>query len=399
MDRSTRPPPLKLVSNYHNFSYPRLLTGDCASPCATSIATTTSSCQSSPASPLLVDRSSVGSEASAPDLVHDGSDDSDVSPDDDYQSHVLSPCLWDSSAWVPSKSATPADGAPHQKIHFPALLPMPCASSFANRRRSKSLSGCPTLAAWPLPNTGPRDRKAAADYTMASRSRPTYSAFPKPMLPKIVTTLPPRIASLSPELVTEPVSPPLRSADHAVVPRIRHVVSTESQFPPPSKPSIKAVPKSNESLASLPTFTRCPSSPGLVQMALRQPQVSAPMPLTGDNANASSLASPYDPEVMCRAPRVCQSIAHIGPPRPAPRPEPQFCSFFDYDSDSDCPSDDEQERSFFRFHRRFDSQGRRRSAKVLSPAVESPAHPPKHEAPVHKRQTHVLGRMLGRRSR
>ncbi|PHH72201.1 hypothetical protein CDD82_6127 [Ophiocordyceps australis] len=399
MDRSTRPPPLKLVSNYHNFSYPRLLTADCASPTATPTTAPSPSCHPSPTGLVLVDRSSVGSEASAPDLVHDGSDDSDISPDDDYQSHVLEPCLWHSTTWLPTKADAPATGASPQKIHFPTLLPIPCPPSIATRRRSKSLSGCPTLAAWPLPNTGPRDRKAAADYTMASKARPTYSAFPKPLLPKIVTTLPPRIASLSPQLVTEPTSPPIRSADHAVVPRIRHVMSTESQFPPPSKPSIEAVPKSHHSLVSLPTMTRCPSSPALAQVALRQPQVEPPMPLTADNANVSGLASPYDPAVMCRAPHVCKSIAHIGPPRPAPLPEPQYCSFFDYDTDSDCPSDGEQERSFFRFNRRFDSQGRRRYAKNSPSTVEPPTHSSKHEAPINKRQTHVLGRMLGRRSR
>ncbi|PFH57198.1 hypothetical protein XA68_15394 [Ophiocordyceps unilateralis] len=115
-----------------------------------------------------------------------------------------------------------------------------------------------------------------------------------------------------------------------------------------------------------------------------------------------------------RAPRHHKSMAHFPPPPPPPPPpEPQ--SVFESDSDD---SDSDHPRSFFRFHRRNDSDSRR-SAKPPptpdgGPPVRSsrPQTAPsladltsnsrlvKQEPQRRKRQGHdVFGRMLGRRSR
>lgn len=416
MEPSGKMAALTLVAKHHpvvaNYSY---LRHDASAP---------ASAMSSSAG-WYSDRSSLGSQvSSAPGLIDDRTD-SELSVDD-YQYHAHTTELWD-SFWQPT-SLPDDEPAMHPKKQYPALIPSPRSG----RRRRRPASPAAS-APWPLPDGSPRDRsrKPAATYTLCppAKSSPTYSAFPKPLPPPKESPPPlPRGRGSSPK----PSRP--RPPGEVVIPCIRLVHPCTSQpaaksptathmmdyrFPAPS-PAMHLPPPS-------PASNWCPPSP-VAQRRSRCPDEPFIRPRTaGGHAHSSSASSAsasialeqVQPRVMpSRAPRHCKSMAHLA--RPVPEPEPQ--SVFEYDSDSDS----DHGRSFFRFHRRNESDGRRSTKAIPSEAAPAPQvsrrprrqtapsvseppllppHPPnrlsKQEPPPRrKRQGHdVFGRMLGRRSR
>lgn len=389
MERSSNLADLTRVSKYHpvaNYSYPR--NGNAAPYSARS-------------SLSRSDRSSLGSEGSAPGLIDDRTD-SEVSVDDDYQYHAHMAELWD-SFWQSGARGKTEEPLMHPRKQYPALIPSPGS----RRRRQPILND--QCAGWPLPDGSPRERnrKPAAAYATSARPTATYSAFPKP------TVLPPRTTSLIPARVSRsgpsstPCRPP-RPSDELLTPCIRQ---------PAMVPAIIA--PDNPSPLS-PTRDRRPSSP-FVQRASRSLDEGPTRPLAAkaEICAAASRSSTHLPlsgtqTPTARPPRHCKSMAHLAPPLPPPQsqPAPEPHSVFEYD---DSESEAEHRRSFFRFHKRSDSDNRR-SSKPAAPepnvlrhrrnrALTAPSSPMRQQAErlckqEPKRQGHdVFGRMLGRRSR
>ncbi|XP_044721458.1 uncharacterized protein HRG_04373 [Hirsutella rhossiliensis] len=407
MELSSKLADLTLVSKYHpvaNYSYPR---NDTSAP-SSAVSSSSTGCYS--------DRSSLGSQASsAPGLIDDRTD-SEVSVDDDYQYHAHTTELWD-SFWQPAKMM---DHEPnmHPKKQYPALVPSPRAN---RRRRHPDATEGP--AAWPLPDGSPRDRsrKPAATYTPSpkiSRPQGTTSPAPAPAPRRASSPKPSRPPRPPGELITpciRVVTPCARQPAMAPATAYEHAMMTY-RFPPAS-PTMNLPPPS-------PTMNWYPPSPvaqrdsGFLDEPFARPRTAAGHAYSSSAASSAStniaLEQAYQHPRPARAPRHCKSIAHLA--RPVPEPEPH--SVFEYDSDSDS----EHGRSFFRFHRRNDSdsrrstkapapealpsQARRRPRPQTAPSVPEPqGQPPsrlgKQEPPPRrKRQGHdVFGRMLGRRSR
>ncbi|KJZ74804.1 hypothetical protein HIM_05713 [Hirsutella minnesotensis 3608] len=409
MEVSNKLVDLTLVSKYHpvaNYSYPR---------------NDSLAAHHDKYSPTIdrSDRSSFGSQASAPGLIDDRTD-SEVSVDDDYQYHTHTAELWD-SFWqpgMPGKAMVDDGSSLHPKKHYPALIPSPRGKS--RRRQPEPID---TAAAWPLPDGSPRDRsrKPAAAYSSPPKpkSSPTYSAFPKSQ---------PSAAPISPLLARasrqqcspRPVRPP-RPADEIITPCIRVVTScTRRPVMAPSS-AYDPSPMTYRFPPISPTTKWLPPSPVaerefvFSERTSSRPRTAHGHAYTSSDASVSSahlaLEQPFQPP-QARIPRHCKSIAHLVPPAPEPQPH----SVFEYDSDSDG----DHGRSFFRFHKRNDSDGRRSTkstpvepvppqiSRRPLPQISPPAPEPllanrlsKSEAPTRwKRQGHdVFGRMLGRRSR
>ncbi|EQL03006.1 hypothetical protein OCS_01274 [Ophiocordyceps sinensis CO18] len=404
MDVSSKLADLTLVSKYHpvaNYSYPR---HDSSAP--NSAISSSTGCYS--------DRSSLGSQASDPGLIDDRTD-SEGSVDDDYQYHAHTTELWD-SFWQPAKMLD-HELTMHPKKQYPALIPSPSAS-----RRRRQLDATEAPVAWPLPDGSPRDkcRKPAATYTASpkSTSSPTYSAFPKPPTPtaRLWRTASPAQGTTSSGTTSSTVPAPTRRRG-----------SSPKPLRPPRPPGEIITP-------CIRVVTPCarqdrwyPQSPlaqrdsGFLDEPFARPRTAGGHSYSSSAASSASanvaLEQRYQHSKFTRAPRQCKSIAHLT--RPVPEPEPEPHSVFEYDSDSDS----EHGRSFFRFHRRNDSdsrrstkapateappsQARRRPRPQTAPSVPEPqeARPSsrlcKQEPPPRrKRQGHdVFGRMLGRRSR
>ncbi|PNY27199.1 Uncharacterized protein TCAP_02888 [Tolypocladium capitatum] len=382
MERSSNLAPLSLVSKYYpvaNYSYPR---NDIIAPYSA-----TSSLGKSN------DRTSLGSQGSAPGLVDDRTD-SEVSVDDDYQYHTHTAELWD-SFWQPGERGEMMEEPPmHPRKQYPALITSP------RKRRQTVLND--EWTAWPLldGSSRERNRKPAA----------TYAASPKPKS----TMPPPRTTSMIPARTSRsgpgptPCRPP-RPSDELLTLCIQQPVVV---------PAILATPDHLPPLT--PTMDWRPSSP-FIQRASKSPGKGSTRPLTANaDVYAAALRSSNHLPLSCpqtptsRAPRRYKSIAHLAPPPPQshPEPEPEPHSVFEYD---DTESEGEHGRSFFRFHKRSDSDDR--SSKPAAPepntqirhhhkhALTSPVRlrpdrPCKQETLGRKRQGHdVFGRMLGRRSR
>lgn len=432
MDVSSKLADLTLVSKYHpvaNYSYPR---HDSSAP--NSAISSSTGCYS--------DRSSLGSQASDPGLIDDRTD-SEGSVDDDYQYHAHTTELWD-SFWQPAKMLD-HELTMHPKKQYPALIPSPSAS-----RRRRQLDATEAPVAWPLPDGSPLDkcRKPAATYTASpkSTSSPTYSAFPKPPTPtaRLWRTASPAQGTTSSTVPAptrrrgsspKPLRPP-RPPGEIITPCIRVVTPCARQptvvsatayehamktyrFPPASP--VTNLPSPSPTMSWYPQSPLAQRDSGFLDEPFARPRTAGGHSYSSSAASSASanvaLEQPYQHSKFTRAPRQCKSIAHLT--RPVPEPEPEPHSVFEYDSDSDS----EHGRSFFRFHRRNDSdsrrptkapateappsQARRRPRPQTAPSVPEPqeARPSsrlcKQEPPPRrKRQGHdVFGRMLGRRSR
>ena len=315
--------------------------------------------------------------------------------------------LWD-SFWQSASRGKVEEPLVHPRKQYPALIPSPrnlrVRQPASNRQNS----------AWPLPDGSPRERnrKPAATYAASPKPTPTYSPFPKP------TMLPPRTTSMTPVRASRagsnstPSRPP-RPANALLTPCLRQhglipAIVTPDSLPLPS-----------------PTMDWRPSSP-FVQRASRsldegstRPMVAKAEMYTAASASSTHLPLPGAEKPADRAPRHYKSFAHLAPPRlplphpaPQPQPEPEPHSVFE---DDDSESEGGHGRSFFRFHKRYESDNRRTSKPVTpepntirprrkraltapsSPMRQQPDRPCMQET---KRQGHdVFGRMLGRRSR
>lgn len=363
MDRSSKLADLTLVSKYYpvaNYSYPR------NEALVHEIVGT-----------VPKDRSSLGSEGSAPGLIDDRTD-SEVSLDDDYQYHAHAAEIWD-SFWQPGQEKFEKPRI-HPRKQYPALIPSP-------QHRTRQQGACePTSPAWPLPEnpTIRRHRRPAA----------TYSPFPKPL------TLPPRSTSTTPSWTnSRPPSGKLSASLHSkndsrssylrpLTPA--NLASSATEF---KRETIKSIaPSSNYPVTPLETRPSTslgvrPASSETPALYSRATTSSTDLPMHDINHTP---ASSYFP--------------HLAPPEPEPH------SVFE-DDDSESES---QGRSFFRFHKRNESDTRR-AAKAAESTVRrrrtrastAPSSPAKQQpersktpTPARKRPGgEVLSRMLGRRSR
>lgn len=416
MEPSSKLADLTLVAKYHpvaNYSYPRNETWTPAS----AVSSSSTGCYS--------DRSSLASQASStPGLIDDRTD-SEVSVDDDYQYHAHTTELWDSFWHQPAKVMDHM----HPRKRYPALIPSPRAN---RRRRNSDATHAP--AAWPLPEPSPRDRsrKPAATYTVSPKMKsPTYSAFPKPPPTQSRASTSPAPAVPRRRPSSPKPSRPHRPPGEIITPCIRVVTPCARQpdMSPASSPYQHAMmtyrfPPASPTMnlpSPSPTTNWSPGAPrdsGFLDGHYSRPRTAAGHGYSSSAASSVSanvaLEQAYQYYKPARDPRHCKSIANLA--NPVPEPEPH--SVFEYDSDSDS----EHGRSFFRFHRRNDSDGRR-STKTAAPEAPpsqarrrtrpqtAPSEPePQHQVagqackqeppPRRKRQGHdVFGRMLGRRSR
>ncbi|RDA91199.1 hypothetical protein CP533_4838 [Ophiocordyceps camponoti-saundersi (nom. inval.)] len=348
-----------------------------------------------------------------PFLIDD--DEASVDADDDYRYHAHAAELWD-SFWQRTEEAsitmqllhqqrptttttsastrhpvplTPLPPLPPPRKKYPALISSPRRSAAAHQPYSTTTTT--TTSSWPLADS--RSRKPAASYLQsASPPSPVYSIFPRS---------PPQ-PGFSPVSAPVKVCPPRKPWEEVVTPCIRVVTPSSSTFSPAQVYKPPPTPTTNWH----PFPPRSSSS------------------IDANNRPRTSHGTPSSPnphqQARHREPRHHKSVANFPPPpRPAPPPppprlEPEPQSVFESDSDDD--SESEHGRSFFRFHRRNDSDARR-SAKP--PPV--PTSPAKSSRPMtapsladitnsnnssrlakqqRKRQGHdVFGRMLGRRSR
>ncbi|KAM5346751.1 hypothetical protein ACJ41O_009756 [Fusarium nematophilum] len=365
MERSSKLADLKLVSKYYpvtNYSYPQQ----------------PERLSQHGRGHFSKDRASLGSEGSAPGLIDDRTD-SEVSLDDDYQYHAHAAELWD-SFWLPSKT----DQQQLQpRKQYPALIPSP-------QQRLKQAAEERRIPAWPLPESPrPRNRKAAA----------TYSPFPKPL------PLPPRTTSLVPSwqcsrtTKEKPQRPPRPDDDVYATRSLQNspLVAHFATSPDPYKTSFSrsVTPKGHRPTTSLeirlttPTETESSIYPPPIHstshLPLSKPLPPAPLLLT---KKSLPCLRPLPPEPQPEAePK----------PKPEPEPEPQLHSVFEYD-DSDTESEGGHGYSFFRFHGRSGSYGRRgskASSTTQTPRASVTAPP----SPRKRSGGDMIGRMLGRRSR
>ncbi|KAM0256438.1 hypothetical protein ACHAQJ_004963 [Trichoderma viride] len=436
MERSSKLAPLTLVSKYYpvaNYSYPR--SEGAPTPCNSrrpsndeskdnNIKRASSSLDYFQPSPL---------SSSPPGLIDDRTD-SEASADvDDFGYHAHADELWDSfwksghhhilalddykkkatatATAIPAMtavSAAPSCCIPPKvpEKDYPALIPSPQYS----RRRPQGPRSQGSHA-WPL-----SDQRQSSQLR---RPSPTYSAFPK-----IVTIPSPPCTrqSSSSQLSTTPCSENgLSTMD---TPQQAPVTSHHHR---PGSPHPRAF-----SPASLKAFQRPATSSGSrptspIDYPYPSPPPTAPLPsLPPLCPRASSHPTPRSSN-LCQPPnqtiiRPYKSTTQLRPP-----PEPLPVSVFEYDTDSDCDDDDSSTTdsptlSFFRFHRRSQSPNnndsiltrRRGSASKTAAAQQSfvdAATVAKERRKRRKRtntmdslplvmkQSDVLSRMLGRRSR
>ncbi|KAH7175452.1 hypothetical protein EDB81DRAFT_874300 [Dactylonectria macrodidyma] len=423
MERSSKLADLKLVSKYYpvaNYSYPQ---PDRRSHNGQSHSRTSNH---------FSNRASLGSDGSDPGLIDDRTD-SEVSLDDDYQYHTHATELWD-SFWKPGTESKNLELELLPRKQYPALIPSP------QQRRNLGLEDR-RIPAWPLPEgPGPRGRK-----TMA-----TYSPFPK-LIP-----LPPRTSSIAPSWqcsrpMQKPQRPPhpdekalvietpqphfmptrveiIEPLDEEVVERAQNDVDEQPQEGAIRCTEIEiAQPSSQQSSPDLAHFATSPDFyPGNFSRPVT-PSDHRPTLLASRSTSslekrlsiystasqsATNLAIPDSrPASQVMAPK--KSVPCLRSMRQGSDPEPKLLSVFEYDdSDSETVS---HGLSFFRFHRRGSSDGRRSlkssdaghrhrrsnaSTAPSSPSRDRPDRLSKSEAPGRKRPGgDVIGRMLGRRSR
>lgn len=357
MEQNNKLAEIKLVSKYYpvgNYSYPRKDDGTLLCTIRT-----------------VKDRTSLGSEGSAPGLIDDRSD-SEVSQEDDYQYHANTSELWD-SFWHPGREDV-KDNAPAlpPKKQYPALIPSPQH----RRQRSGVSDGCQSPS-WPLPDALPleRTRKAAA----------TYSPFPTPR--PAASRQQPRKAKSK----TAPQRPP----------RPDHLLLTPCIEQPASVP-ITFV--SSKDTRTGDNIQRPKTSAGHDIDSPRLTKSLDGRPPSMERRRSSTHLRPSSATAKQRGPRSHKSTSHLA----GRRPEPQ--SFFDFDDSDSEESPTSNSKSFFRFHKRTDSDSRhsdkseaasskklRHRADTLPASHADASNDQSHSG--KKRQADVFGRMLGRLSR
>lgn len=362
MDHTNKLAEIKLVSKYYpvgnysvgNYSYPRKDDGTLLCTIRT-----------------VKDRTSLGSEASAPGLIDDRSD-SEVSQEDDYQYHANTTELWD-SFWRPEQEDTKEVAATATpKKQYPALIPSP-----QHRRQRSEVSDGGQSPSWPLPDTLPleRTRKAAA----------TYSPFPTPR------PAAPRQQPRKSKSKTAPQRPP----------RPDHLLLTPCIEQPASVP-ITFV--SSKDIYTAENIQRPKTAAGHHIDSPRLTKSLDGRPPSMERRRSSTQLRPSSAAAKQRGPRSYKSTSHLA----GRRPEPQ--SFFDFDDSDSEESPTSNSKSFFRFHKRADSDSRHSdkpepaSSKKLRHRADT--LPASHvdasndqSQPGKKRQADVFGRMLGRLSR
>lgn len=389
---------LALVSKYYpvaNYSYPR----------KGSTSTTSTSCYNNSrcsSNASTRGRESLGSEGSAPGLIEDRTD-SEVSMDDDYQYHAHTAELWD-SFWPPHRASFKRSGEttllPNKQ--YPALIPSP-------HRKKPSLSrGEKEPPAWPLPNRSSpppqsRTRKAAA----------TYSAFPKPAFPPPSRNLQPVPIRNGQLLQKRPSTScgtsykpqrPRRPAETLLTPCIQHPV-----FVPVSCAMSDFTVQKDKDLSPIsPTDCHRPRT-----SYDHGPRKSLDQGCSNRRSNctiysvishsATHLPVPEIRPSPARAPRHFKSLATLSPSQ-----EPH--SVFEDDSDSE----EEHSRKFFSFHKRSDSDHKRRRnrsnttphQRLVTTALEHDTPSKDESRPMSATSSHqkrhghdMFGRLLGRRSR
>ncbi|KAL7947278.1 hypothetical protein V8C42DRAFT_317312 [Trichoderma barbatum] len=411
MERTSRLAQLTLVSKYYpvaNYSYPR----------SEGARTPYNSRRSSNESEDK--RSSLGSQASPlsppPGLIDDRTDSEASADDDDIRYRAHGDELWDSflesglhihsnrkKRVVAMTSVVAPNCAPPIVPHkdYPALIPSPQQV----RRRPVPQGPRSQDNHWPLSDNQPR------------RPSPTYSAFPKIVsVPSGTCSRQSSSSQLSTSSATDTSCP-----QHAPPLPPRPVVSHQR----PSSPHPRAFSPASFMVFHRPTSSNSsrPTTPLDYHYPPPSPPPTAPLPALPPLCSRSPHSS-----LVCLDPALAQTLrpykstTHL---RPRPPPEPLPRSVFEYDTDSDCDNDDNESSStgsptlsFFRFHRRSQSPNtadgiinRRRGSATKTSVQQSfvDAATVAKDRRRRKRtntmdslvgkQSDVLSRMLGRRSR
>ncbi|KAL7913433.1 hypothetical protein GGI35DRAFT_437402 [Trichoderma velutinum] len=427
MERTSKLAQLTLVSKYYpvaNYSYPR----------SEGARTPYNSRRSSNESEDK--RTSLGSQASAiasplspppPSLIDDRTDSEASADDDDIRYHAHGDELWDSflesglyihdnrtrRAAVMASVATP-DCVPPMvpQKDYPALIPSP----HQVRRRPLPQGHRSQECSWPLSDTQPR------------RPSPTYSAFPKIVsIPSGRCSRQSSSSQLSTVCSIDASCAPEDAPPLPLRPTTSHHRSASPHpraFSPAAFMVFQRPSSSHGSRPSTPLDYHYPppSPPPTAPLPALPPLSSRPLHPSTVTPRASNL-SHVEP-TLTHTLHAYKSTTQL---RPQPPPEPLPISVFEYDTDSDCDDDDDESSStgsptlsFFRFHRRSQSPNttdgiltrRRGSASKVS--VQQSSFDAATVAKDRRRrkrtntidslslvgkQSDVLSRMLGRRSR
>ncbi|QYT00617.1 von Willebrand factor and related coagulation protein [Trichoderma simmonsii] len=436
--RTSKLAQLTLVSKYYpvaNYSYPRSEGCYARTPynsrrCSnesedkrTSLASSQASAMASPYMyPFML-------SLPLPSLIDDRTDSEASADDDDIRYHAHGDELWDSflesglyihdnlesrAAAMASSVAAPECVPPMvPQKDYPALI----ASPHQVRRRPLPQEQRAQECSWPLSDSPPRRRPS-----------PIYSAFPKivsipsgqcsrqssssqlstvcstdvPCAPKDAPPLPPRPAGSHPRS-SSPHPRAFSPATFMVLQRpnsshgSRPNTPLDYYYPPPPSPPPTAP------LPALPPLSSRPPHPSTLTPRSSNLSHVEPTPTT------TKTIRPY------------KSTTQLRPPPPL---EPLPISVFEYDTDSDCDDEDDESSSsgsptlsFFRFHRRSQSPNtaegilarRRGSASktgvqqsfVDAATVAKDRRRRKRTNTMESlgKQSDVLSRMLGRRSR
>jgi hypothetical protein len=351
-------------------------------------------------------RESLGSEGSAPGLIEDRTD-SEASLDDDYQYHAHTTELWD-SFW-PHRSSPMAKNkailSPNKQ--YPALILSP-----HRKRRSSTSHGDAQSPIHSDSNLSSPASKTETQ-TRTRQTAATYSAFPKITSPPPTRKAPPIPAHRETRVQQRPLTScgssnkpqrPPRPLQTSLTPLLRDPASVpvgfgmadfvvqKDQYLSPVSPPVRRRP--TKSCSQRPSKSLDEGSSSRRSRCTIYSVISH---------SATHLPVPEIRPSPTRTPRHFKSLAALNTDVRADQ-EPH--SVFEDDSDSE---ETDHGRKFFTFHKRSDSdQKRRRNRSNTTPqrsiSQESYYSPSKDEmcaAPAqHKRHGHdVLGRLLGRRSR
>ncbi|KAL6694710.1 hypothetical protein J3F84DRAFT_377727 [Trichoderma pleuroticola] len=432
MERTSELAELTLVSKYYpvaNYSYPRS-EGYARTPYnsrrssneAEDKRTSLASQASAVASPFML-------SPPLPSLIDDRTDSEASADDDDIRYHAHGDELWDSflesglyihdnlamraAAMAPVAAPECVPPMVPQK-DYPALI----ASPHQARRRPQPQGQRSQECSWPLSDSPPRRRPS-----------PIYSAFPKivsipsgrcsrqsstsqlstvcsmdaPCAPQDAPPLPPRPSGSHPRSA----SPHPRAFSPATFMVYQRPSSSHGSRPNAPLDYCYPPPPSPPPTAPLPA---------LPPLSSRPPH---PSTLTPRSSNLS-----HGEPTLTQTLRPNQSTAQLRPPPP---PEPLPISVFEYDTDSDSDNDDDESSSsgsptlsFFRFHRRSQSpnttegilarpRGSASKTSVQQSFVDAATVAKDRRRrkrtntmeslPLVGKQSDVLSRMLGRRSR
>ncbi|KAK4073509.1 uncharacterized protein Triagg1_5335 [Trichoderma aggressivum f. europaeum] len=437
MERTSKLAQLTLVSKYYpvaNYSYPRSEGYAARTPYNSRRSSNeaedkrTSLASQAPTSPFM------SLSPPLPSLIDDRTDSEASADDDDIRYHAHGDELWDSflesglyihdNLHIHDNQTKRADAmasfvtAPECVVppvvpqkDYPALI----ASPHQVRRRPLTQGRRSQECSWPLSDSPPRRRPS-----------PIYSAFPKivsipsgrcsrqsstSQLSTVCSTDAPRAPQDAPPLPPRPSGSHPRSASphpRAFSPATFVVF----QRPSSSHGSRPTTPLDYYYYPPPPSPPPTAPLPALPPLSSRPPH---PSTLTPRCSNLSQVEP--SPQTL----RPYKSTTQLRPPPP---PEPLPISVFEYDTDSDCDDGDSESSSsgsptlsFFRFHRRSQSPNttegilaRRRGSASKTSVQQSfvDAATVAKDRRRRKRtntmeslgkQSDVLSRMLGRRSR